>query len=371
MRKILIILFFAAAQNAVFGQLDNAVFEDRLQVEEADSGKLFLGLNFLGFSKNNEYFDTIIEGYTLLGYQLHPKLSYYPRKNVRLDAGVYVQQDFGNRKFSTVVPTVSLKITKGPLALVFGNIESSLNHRLIEPLYDFERVLSDRMETGIQLQWMTDGLFFDLWLDWQNMIYNNDSEQERFVSGLSLNKRIIKRGLFQVSIPVQILMSHKGGQINVSSSPLETVMNSAVGIELQQETSGFIKAAKANGFYVNHNNMSSANVIPYADGSGLYINGNISTTFGLDIMASYWQAHEFISIQGGKVYPSVSEYDYRVQQENMRLIMLRLLYNKEVAKGLYATLRVEPYYDLSFESFQYAYGFYLQFRDRFFITKRK
>ncbi|MEQ9413932.1 MAG: hypothetical protein RIF39_08880, partial [Cyclobacteriaceae bacterium] len=312
-------------------------------LEEADTGKLFLGLNFLGFSKNNEYFDTIIEGYTLLGYQLHPTLSYFPAKNVRLDAGVYVQQDFGNRDFSTVVPAISLKVTNGPIALVFGNIESSLNHRLIEPLFDFERLLSDRMETGVQLQAMTDGLFFDLWLDWQNMIYNNDPEQERFVSGLSLNKRVLKKGSFQVSIPLQIQMSHKGGQINVNPPPLETVMNSALGVELQQEVSGFIKTLSVNGFYVHYNNLSSTNVRPYADGSGLYVNGNISTTFGLDIMASYWQAHEFISIQGGKVYPSVSEFDYRIQQENMQLLMLRMLYNREVAKGLYATLRVDTF----------------------------
>lgn len=371
MRKILIILFFATAQNVVFGQLDNTTFEDRLQIEEADTGKLFLGLNFLGFSKNNEYFDTIIEGYTLLGYQLHPKLTYYPRKNVRMDAGVFVQQDFGNRDFSTVVPTVSLKVTKGPFTLVFGNIESSLNHRLIEPLYDFERVLNDRLETGIQLQTITDGLFFDLWLDWQHMIYNNDPEQERFVSGLSLSKRIINKGSMQVSLPIQIQMSHKGGQINVNPPPLETVMNNAIGMEVRKEASGWIKDWMVDGFYVYYNNMSSTNVRPYKDGAGYYVNGNISTSLGLDVMVSYWQAHEFISIQGGKVYPSVSEFNYRVQQENMQLLMLRLLYNKEVVRGLIATLRVEPYYDLSYQSFQYSYGFYLQFSDRLFIANGK
>ncbi len=371
MRKILIILFFAATQNGALAQLDNTVFEDRLPLEAVDSGKLFLNLHFLGFSKNNEYFNTIIEGYTLLGYQLNPALSYYPRKNVRLDAGVYIQQDFGNHNISTVVPTLSLKITNGPRALIFGNIEGSLNHRLIEPLYDFERVMNNRLETGIQLQSMTEGLFFDLWLDWQNMIYNNDPGQERFVSGISLNKRIFKKSSLQLSIPVQVQVSHKGGQINRSSLPLETMMNSAAGIEMQIETTGWVKKWKVNGFHVYYDNLSSTIERPYKDGSGFYANGSISTTFGLDVMASYWQAHEFISIQGGKVYPSVSEFDYRVQQENMKLLIFRLLYNKEVAKGLYATLRLEPYYDLSFESFQYAYGFYLQFRDRFFLTRRK
>lgn len=370
MRKFLFILFFIEASFAANAQLDNTVFEDRQAIAEQDSSKLFLGVNFLGFSRNNEYFDTIIEGYTLLGYQLNPYLSYQLGKNVRLDGGVYLQQDFGNRDFSTIVPTLTLKVTKGPIDLLFGNIESSLNHRLIEPLYDFERVLNNRLETGIQVRSITDQLFFDVWLDWQNMIYNNDAEQEQFVAGVSLNKRVLNQ-FVQVSLPFQLLASHRGGQINVNPPPLETLINTSVGIELKRQTSGWMKDWKVSGHQLYYNNMSSANERPYKDGSGFYANGSIATTFGLEVMASYWQAHEFISIQGGKIYPSVSEFDYRVQQENMRLLVLRLLYNKEISNGLYATLRFEPHYDFEFESFQYAYGFYLQFRDRFFLSQRK
>ncbi|MEQ8423274.1 MAG: hypothetical protein RIA63_01100 [Cyclobacteriaceae bacterium] len=369
MRSIATILFFAACINA-FGQLNNKVFEDRLEITSTDSGKLYLGLNFLGFSKNNEYFNTIIEGYTLLGYQLNPYLSYQLRDNVRLDAGVYVQQDFGNRDFSSVSPTLSLKITKGPFALLFGNLESSLNHRLIEPLYDFERVLNNRLETGIQLMVMYDDLFLDVWLDWQSMIYNNDPEQEKFVSGVSLRKRVVNSGI-KLFVPVQLQVSHRGGQINTNPPPLETVFNSAIGLEAQREYSGWIKSWTLNGFHVYYDNLGSTIERPYKDGSGFYANANVSTSFGLDMMASYWQGHEFLSIQGGKIYPSVSEFDYRVQREEMQLLIFRFLYNREIAKGLTATLRFEPYYDLGFESFQYSYGFYLQFRDRFLITKRK
>lgn len=371
MRNILIILFIVTAQKAAWGQLNNTVFENRLTIQESDSGKLFLGIRFLGFSKNNEYFDTIIEGYTLLGYQIHPSLSYFPSKNIRLDAGFYAQQDFGNHDLSTAVPTLSLKVTRGPFALVFGNIDGNLNHRLIEPLYNFERVLNNRLETGIQLQSISDELFFDLWLDWQHMIYNKDPEQEYFVSGMSIDKRIFKNGAFQISVPLQVLMSHRGGQINLTSLPVETLMNAAIGAEIQHTLSGSVKGWRANGYYVLYNNMSTADTRPYRDGSGYYFNGNISTGFGLDVMMSYWQAHEFISVQGGKIYPSVSEFDYRVQQEHMQLFILRLLYNKELAKGLVATLRAEPYYDFSYRSIQFAYGFYLQFQDRFFITSKK
>lgn len=370
MKRVLLILVVAGFAQSSFAQLDNTVFEDRMKIDEADSGKLFLGLNFLGFGKNNEYFNTIIEGYTLLGYQFNPYASYHISKHIRLDGGVYLQKDFGNADFSTVAPTLSLKIQQGHFAFIFGNLESSLNHRLIEPLYDFERVLNNRLETGVQMQIMKDDLFLDLWVDWQNMIYNRDPNQERFVSGLSVNKRVINSGV-KVYVPLQLMAGHRGGQINIGSPPLETLMNSAVGLEVVRETSGLIKSWRANGYYTYYKNLSTNNERPYKDGAGMYYNANVSTKFGLDVMATYWQGHEFQAIQGGKVYPSVSVYNPLVQRETMQLLILRFLYNRKLMDGFYATFRVEPYYDFGFESFQYAYGIYFQFRDRFFLTRRK
>lgn len=256
------------------------------------------------------------------------------------------------------------------MALLFGNLEGSLNHRLIEPLYDFERLLDNRLETGIQFQTIRDDLFLDMWIDWQKMIYNNDPEQERFVSGLSLHKQVIK-GTWPLSVITQLLVSHRGGQINVNPPPLETVMNSAVGLEVQREAIGLVKRWTFNGFYVYYNNVSTSNERPYKDGVGVYFNANASTDFGLDVMASYWQGHEYLSIQGGKIYPSVSVFDNRIQRENMQLMILRFLYQKSILDGLNLALRFEPHYDLGFNAFQYAYGFYIQFNDRFFLTRRK
>lgn len=370
MKKFGLILFLIVWLKPVFGQLDNLLFEDRMLVDEADSGKLFAGLNFLGFSKNNEYFNTIIEGYTLLGYQLNPYASYHLAKHVRLDAGAYFQKDFGNQNFSTIAPTLTLKITKRDVALLFGNIESSLNHRLIEPLYDFERVMNNRLETGIQFQTMTENLFIDLWVDWQNMIYNRDVEQERFVSGLSFAKDITKND-WPVTLITQFVVGHKGGQINNSSLPLETAMNSAAGLQLSHNSRSFVSQWTWNMFHVYYDNLSSVVERPYKDGSAIYVNANAATRVGLSIMISYWKSHEFLSVQGGKVYPSVSVFDSRVQREKMELMIMRFLYQREVSKGLQLALRLEPYYDIGFGSFQYAYGFYLQFNDRFFLTKIK
>lgn len=202
------------------------------------------------------------------------------------------------------------------------------------------------------------------------MIYNRDQDQERFVSGLSLNKNLIQKEVV-ISLVNQFLVGHKGGQINVNSGPLETVFNSATGVELERSSHGVVSRWVANGFYVYYSNLSSANQRPYKDGSGIYFNATAATRFGLDIMMSYWRAYEFLSIEGGKIYPSVSVFDSGVQQEEMELLIFRFLYNRTIARGLQLGVRMEPHYDLSFRSFQYSYGFYLQFNDRFFITRKR
>src|SRR5687767_3462692 len=225
MKKLIFILFSLISISA-FAQLNNHAFEQRMTVAAADSNKLYLGVNFLGFFKDNEWFDTTIDGYTLFGYQLNPYLSYHIAKNVRLDAGVYAQKDFGNDDYTDVKPTLSLKITNNRnFNFIFGTLEGSVHHRLIEPLYDFERVLNNRLENGVQVLWMKDGLFLDAWIDWQKMIYFNDTEPERFTAGLSFNKTLFRSNGFHIDLPVQVTGNHQGGQIDAVDNPVITIYN--------------------------------------------------------------------------------------------------------------------------------------------------
>lgn len=375
MQRILLLWALLAACTLSFGQLDNRVFEDRMKMDEADSSKLFLGINLLGFGKDNEYdysTDPVITGYTLFGYQLNPYLSYHITRNIRVDAGVYLQKDFGNSKYSTISPTLSVKYRHRNFSLIFGNLEGSLNHRLIEPLYDFERVLNNRLENGLQAQIIRDDLFFDAWVDWRKMIYPNDPGQEQFTTGLNVSKRIFTLGRTQLFLPIQGVINHHGGQINFSySGPIQTLFNSAVGLEVRHPSTGVIRETRLNGFYVYYKTLTNPLIQPFKDGSGAYFNATLSTKYGLDIMGSYWQGHEFVTIEGGKIYPSVSVDNYTHQQHVMKLVILRLLYNIQIMDGLTATARLEPNYDIPVHNFQYSYGIYLNFRDRFFLWKRK
>lgn len=351
-------------------QLNNRAFEDRMAVVAADSGKLFAGVNALGFFKNNEYDRTLIEGYTLFGYQFQPFLSYHPSPRLRLDAGAFLQKDFGNDKYTTSAPIFSLKWKGEHLSIIFGNLEGSLNHRLIEPLYDFERVLNRRLETGVQFQYEKNGLWADAWFDWQYMQYWNDANQEQFVGGLSVQQRLFSIGNGALFLPVQVVARHKGGQLDQANQPIQTVVNSAAGLIWKQPLNGFLTEAALQGYYVFDKDVTLTRQ-PYLDGDGAYFNGSVSTKFGLDVMLSYWKAREYLSIQGGQIYPSISPQDGRTLQPSPHLMILRFLYTYPVAESLTLSVRYEPYYDFAFESFQYSYGFYLNYRARFFMAKTR
>jgi hypothetical protein len=368
-RSLLLLLLFIPA--AAFAQLDNSAFEQRMMVEPADSNKLFLGINMLGFMKDNEFFDTMIEGYTLFGYQLNPYLSYNISKNVRLDAGVYVQKDFGNDDYSEVQPTLSLKIRNNNFNFIFGTLEGSTHHGLIEPLYDFERVLNNRLENGAQFIWMKDkSLFLDAWIDWQKMIYVNSTEPERLVAGISFNKTLFTFGNVHVDLPLQLVASHQGGQIDTVDNEVITQYTMAGGLTLEGAGSGFIKSWGVKLYTASSNTSASAPVFN-DDGIGFFVNPYLKTKIGLTVMGSYWYGDQFTTAQGSPLYASANDqYPMRVDKTR-EFVMLRFLYDLKVADGLILTARAEPFYDTYEDSIEYSFGLYLNFSERFFLLNAK
>lgn len=370
MKKTLFILLSIIPASAV-AQLNNTAFEQRMTVEPADSNKFFLGINMLGFAKDNEFFDTVIEGYTLFGYQLNPHLSYNISKNVRLDAGVYVQKDFGNDDYTEVMPTLSLKIRNNNVNFIFGTLEGSIHHRLIEPLYDFERVLNNRLENGAQFIWIKgNNLFLDAWIDWQKMIYANSSEPERFTAGISFNKTLFTFGNIHVDLPLQLVASHQGGQIDTVDNEVITRFNMAGGLTLAGTGADFIKNWGVNVYATGFNTNANTPVFN-EDGAGFFVNPYMKTKIGLTVMGSYWYGDKFLTIQGNLLYPSVND-QYPMRMDKKReFVMLRFLYDVKVAEGLTLTARAEPFYDTYAEAIEYSFGLYLNFSERFFLLNAK
>lgn len=367
----LLLLFIVSFSSA---QLNNRAFEQKLIINEVDSNSLFFGFNALGFSKNNEYFNDIADGFTLFGYQFNPYLSYQPLKNFRFDFGLYLQKDFGTNDFSEISPTFSFKYQKEYYSIVFGTLEGSVNHNLIEPLYDFENVLIDRLENGIQFLYEKDKLKLDAWVDWQNMIFRGDDDQEEVSGGLSAQYNLIDKD-YKLYLPVQFLVFHQGGQIDLNDDPLVTLINTAIGLGFKKPISdvGFLKSFITENYYVYYNDFSSQSLRAFENGNGWYLNTTIEMKHGLELMASYWRGNEFISINGGQLYPSVSSTVKRPDavEEIRELLIFRIFHNIKIADNLYISSRFEPFYDLKNQKFEFSHGIYINYRPRFFLLKTK
>jgi hypothetical protein len=362
MHHRILIFFMSIAPAMCYSQLDNSSFYDQMSIEEADSNKLYLALNILGFGKNNEYSETTVEGYTLFGYQVNPFLSYQISGSLRIDAGVYAQKDFGNNDYTEILPTFSIKYKHRDLSVILGTLEGSLNHRLIEPLYDFEGVITRRIENGIQTLLITEDLFLDVWVDWQNMIYQNDPEQEEFFGGLSFAKKINSGGL-TFNFPLQTTVYHRGGQIDANPNPVLTFINGAAGIEFNTNSTS-VWGVKS--YFVMH--TSSSGELPYKTGSGIFVNPYLKTKFGLTLMGSLWSGNEYLTRSGGVLYPSISAYVPSAVDETRTWIMLRALYEINLVNGATLSLRAEPFYDTFSKKLEYSYGLYINVNTRFFLT---
>ena len=347
------------------GQLNNRMFDQPDTPVAQDSSKLKLHINGLLFNKNNEYFGKIADGFTLFGYQVNPSLSYQPTPNTRLDAGVYAQKDFGNDDYTQIAPTLTFTYESHLGRLLLGTLEGATSHRLIEPLMDFEKVLVDRLENGLQFKVENERLFLDAWLDWQNMLYRGEDDQEALTGGLSVDYALMDGDRWNISLPVQLVVKHLGGQIDLSPLPLQTYTNTAIGLSVARTAlNGFVEQVRFDGYYVAYNDFSFEYLRPFQDGDGIYLNATANMKKGLELMLSYWRGNEYLTIQGGQLYPSESttvKNPFHLE-ESRELLIMRLFHNVKLADKLTLSSRFEPYYDLGNSRFEFSHAMYLNYR---------
>ncbi|WP_439881392.1 hypothetical protein ACSX1A_19960 [Pontibacter sp. MBLB2868] len=372
---LIIALFCSRLASA---QLHNDALLQTMPVKPENANEIRFGLYALGFSKNNEYFNKIADGYTLFGYQLNPKLIYQPAPFVRIDAGVFLWKDFGSSGYQDIAPTFSAIIAKENWKLIFGTLEGSLSHGYIEPLYDFERVINNRLENGLQYRLQTHAVNLDTWLDWAHMLYRGEDDQERINGGAVVAIKLLEqegRGnlndSLRLTLPVQFTAQHRGGQIDASELPLLTVVNMAVGLELEKKYDRkVLHRLYTKNYLVGFKDFSNEYLLPFQQGHGIYLNAGIDTKYQ-DVMLSYWQGDGYIAELGGKLYQSASTTFKNPDflQEDRRILILRFMKDIEILDNLYLSIRLEPVVDLNDPKLEFSNAFYLTFDTDFFVAK--
>ena len=321
--------------------------------------------------KDNEYYGPIADGYTLFGLQLNTQLGYQINKNLSIEAGVFLRKDFGNKKFDDILPTFSLRYTKKDFKMIFGNLDGSLNHGLLEPLYNFERVITNRLESGAQFILNKRYIDVDAWIDWQNAIYKGAAGSEKIWTGVSSNLLKVKSGKFEFKIPFQFTILHSGGQIDTGKALFYTHWNFDGGLRVKYNVNArHVQNILIDARYVGKVDYAFNPVQSQSNGSGFM--GNIGfTAFNTDVLFSYWQGHNYTSDYGGFLYSSASStVSYANTFENIRnLIIMRVTKRLRLADRVLLTLRAEPYYDLRLHLLEYSFGFYISLDEQVWFKK--
>ena len=362
--------FFLLANG--YAQLNNEAFYGQFNEDSMENKQFSVHVEHLNFLKNNEYFTKIADGKTLFGYQLIPKIYYQAHPKLRLEAGGFFWKDYGNKGFHQIEPIFTARFMAGNNQVLMGTLDGGLQHNMIEPLFDFENQLVRRLENGFQWKHQSKALKVDAWVDWRNMIYPNSSNQEEIVGGINLEPTLYQGKRTQLSLSFQGNVYHKGGQIDTSNLPLTTWFNGAAGLKLKTIPGNGIvlKHIEFQGYAVGFKDNSFKKALPFNNSAALYFNISAKTQW-FEIMASSWNSEGNTSFQGGTLYRSISSNvkNEGYNETSRQLLFIRLLKDWEILPNIWITARVEPYFDLKNNFWEFSHGLYINYRGELWKSK--
>ena len=375
MKKTLLLFLFLMVTKVSFGQFNPSAIQNRIRPDSALTDELHFNFYNFNYVRNYEYTNDFHDGYTLYGLQLQPQLVYYAHPNLAITAGAFIRKDFGDNGIHNAQPLFSVKYHKRNLSLIFGSLEGSIHHNYIEPIYDFERVITNPVEYGTQLLVEKEKFKLDAWIAWQKMIYTGDAAKEEIIGGLSTESTLAETNGWKFSIPAQFLAYHQGGQIDVLKEiPISTLFNGATGFKLHKRIDRNVKEIYTDNYVAVYKDFSSDKRRAYQGGFGLWLNAGMVSRFG-SLVASYWKGNNFITIKGMPLYQSVSQnlYSYGETQNHRNILSLRYAYQKELIPNFYLDVRVEPHVDLdhSDKQVQFNHSFFLTYKQDFKLFKAK
>ena len=342
-------------------QLNNSVFDLQNWNDSIATNHFGLTVENLNFVRNTEYQSRLLEGESLLGFQLMPTLQYRAFDNVQFAGGVFLKKDFGNNQFDKITPVFTVSIKQKKHEFLIGNIKGSTSHGLIEPLYSFDRLIRNRLENGLQHIYKSNRIKTDAWLDWETMIYPNSPHREQFTAGFSGEYTLLKRNQFSWSFPIQMLVHHRGGEIDASPLPVETQYNFAYGTRIKIPiTDSSLNFIELQGYLTYYEDQSSIPADSFIDGLGQYL----SILFqgkNLGIMLNYWDAHQFQAPNGDVAFQSLSTKNTKYVFNYRKMAQIRLLYEKELYPHFYVIGRYNLMYDFHQKTRDMVMELYLKY----------
>ncbi|HTO16191.1 MAG TPA: hypothetical protein VLZ83_10485 [Edaphocola sp.] len=334
---------------------------------------LYFNMYSNSFFKNNEYFLNTASGYTLFGSQNIPTIIYKPYKNLFVQAGMYLKKDFGTEGFVKTAPYYLISLQKNGYSLSLGNIKSNVGHRMYDPMFAYERLMSHNLEEGLSLKVNRKRIYSELWINWETQQYWLSDFNEQFTFGNNTNVSLFKNNNFKLALPIQLLAIHSGGQLDTSGLPTSTIVNASVGIDFTREfdRAASINMVNANFNYLIYKDLSENAGLPYTNGDAIYANLNIGFLKNFRGSLSYWQSNQFIAPKGDILYQSISHNPGKMNyfEPKRQLIQLGIAYQKRIAKNANISVLAQPFYDFQNQRVDYSYSLFLSFQPNIRLFK--
>jgi hypothetical protein len=357
-KLLLLFLLVNCSASMVYSQLINKVFEQKDSIIPNDTQTVRFHAELFNYYRNTEYFDLIEKGQTYFGSMLQLHLSLQPFKNVLVKAGLQTRQDYGSTGFVSVQPVFSVALLKKKWRFNFGMLQGTTNYGFIEPMYNIDKAIVNRVENGMQAIYRSRKVYINNFLVWNEPTYRTSSNQERFTTGFTSNRLIRENRFLYASFPLQGTLAHRGGQLNGNPSPIYSRINVTAGLKLNFRFNANFTIRTEN-YFLHSEDFSPNMTQPYKNGNASW--HTLAFDYkGVELMFNYWAGREYQSPVGTQIYNNYNFYDVYEFRRVRHMLIGRLMYTQAISKGLFFDARLEPFYDYEYGLFQYSYSVYLR-----------
>ena len=373
--KIMTFLLIITAAS-VKAQVDYPTFKSEIPINAADSQELSFNLYNFNYINNTEWFGNIPLSGTLFGYELIPEIEYQISPKLIIKGGLYLQKEFGRPHYTTVDPTFTIKYKAKHSSFLIGTLEGNLNHGYIEPIYDYRLIINERLENGFQFKVDTKPYTHDFFINWRRAIHPGDTFKEEFDIGYVSKLNVINNEKFNLALPIQMLYSHKGGQVDSLHTPLQSLVNFATGPSVTFKVDHkLLKRIVFDNYYVNYKDISGEKLQAFKEGNG-FLSHLLFDFKNVGIDMRYWNGEGYIGPRGMALFQSVSEKYPGLVEKHRELLIVSFIYDKEIFKNVNFDFRITPYKDFiehisSGTGLEYSYEMYLKYALKFNLKKIK
>ncbi len=314
---------------SAFSQEGPVLYVNHAYADSPSVGKLMVEINNLNFFKDNEFKSKYIDGYTLTGMWLRPKLLYYPDEKFRLELGGQVLAYNGREDYKLYPWFSAVYMPTKNVAFRMGNIDQNQNHGLAEPVMDSEHILKDKPEAGFQAKFNFGRWNADLWIDWQKMIFKGDPYKERFVFGTAGAVTLFQNEKRKLSMPIVFNGLHEGGEIDAAPGPAQTHIVVSEGVKYEYKTGGeLVKSGRLECSFLQSTYPQNETALPGKSGFGFFIQTAMNTDYGT-FATGYWQGNRFFTPLGMPLYQNGAAGQVAAVEVN-RLVVLSYRYDHKI-----------------------------------------